>query len=404
MTVSGKVSTNASDVFSCKKRCKTELNCKSVGACGRLLLYGGFRFQPITGVSNYHHCLKTLMNKSTVSTQPLRSCKESKFAAFVSPVGNRLQAFALPTVHASSVSTNELPGPSLRAPESTTENDDNHPEKSFKDGFFGFWKSHDGTASPTEIAMHSGQPLYKPLPGETGWDRIKAMYSTDAFGNLGPEWGLIVQGTTSAGIAGVLIGFVLGGRTATINFFDRNEETKFPNEMAARRALQDRITLSIGRASFMWGWRTAVFTGVYLFTVTNMSVYRGETSLLDFTVAGALTGGLWRFMQGPRASLVAGLLGSVLGLVAGGLSLAVFKVTGVSLEELRYWHYQAHVVRQGEVSGKVTELDRGAVYKPPNPFAMHHDTLVMEREAALAKLQDDANCSAGDLASNDSPK
>ncbi|GAB6020211.1 hypothetical protein CHUAL_002932 [Chamberlinius hualienensis] len=206
-------------------------------------------------------------------------------------------------------------------------------------------KTENVPAPKSDIIVHK----YTPLPDETGWDRIKGLYSTSIYGELGPEWSAIRHGTVLGLVTGGIFGGVIGATNARIKYLDRNEGTLYTNEMAARRALQDKITVGMFSGGFQWGWRVAAFTALYIGTVTHLSVYFNETRWTNFVIAGAASGGLFKFMQGPRAALTASVLGSTLGLIAGGLSMAVCKWTGYSLEELRYYHYQVYTLRKTEV-------------------------------------------------------
>nr|CAD7433394.1 unnamed protein product [Timema monikensis] len=44
--------------------------------------------------------------------------------------------------------------------------------------------------------------------------------------------------------------------------------------------------------------------------------------------------------MGVKGMVVGGLLGSALGGLAGGISLAIFSITGTSMEDVRYWQYK----------------------------------------------------------------
>lgn len=59
--------------------------------------------------------------------------------------------------------------------------------------------------------------------------------------------------------------------------------------------------------------------------------------------------------MGPRAILVGGGLGTLLGAVAGGVSLGILKLTGISMEEVRYWQYKFHEERQGKFKDIIKE-------------------------------------------------
>lgn len=193
-----------------------------------------------------------------------------------------------------------------------------------------------------------GRRIYEPgkepwgsINGETGFDRLKDMFKTDIYGSPGPEWTLIIHGTYGGVVAGVILGAMLGGNRAKENYLARNQATKYHTELHAKRALQDRITLGVFSYASRFGLKMGAFSFLFIFNTTLLSVYRGRTSVVDFIAAGSLTGVLWRITMGPRAVLVSGILGSVLGLFAGCVSSVAFYLSGTSMEELRYWHYHS---------------------------------------------------------------
>lgn len=49
---------------------------------------------------------------------------------------------------------------------------------------------------------------------------------------------------------------------------------------------------------------------------------------------------MYKVNLGLRGIAVGGLLGCILGGVAGGLSLAILKASGTTMEEVRYWQYK----------------------------------------------------------------
>lgn len=74
--------------------------------------------------------------------------------------------------------------------------------------------------------------------------------------------------------------------------------------------------------------------------MTSVSVYRDKSSLYEYLAAGTITGGLYKVNMGLRGMAVGGLLGGGLGGVAGVLSLLVLRLSGTSMEEVRYWQYK----------------------------------------------------------------
>ncbi|XP_067003810.2 RPII140-upstream gene protein [Anabrus simplex] len=175
---------------------------------------------------------------------------------------------------------------------------------------------------------------------ETGWDRLHTMFSIDEFGNMSPE----LHSSFQATFLGLFIGACYGGfvrsRIAYLDFMERNEATTFKSHLDAKKQLQDRVTVGFAKGAFQWGWRLGLFSGSYVLISTSISVYRGKSSMVEYIVAGAVTGSCYKMNMGARGMLVGGLLGSLLGTFAGGVSLALLKATGMTMEEVRFWQYR----------------------------------------------------------------
>lgn len=193
--------------------------------------------------------------------------------------------------------------------------------------------------------------LYEPLPGETGWDRVKMIFELDEWGQKHPNLDFTFQGVMMGFFVGSAVGGFQAAKQATDQFIQRNEAAKFYTDLDAKRRLNDHVFYSAYRSAFKWGWRTSLFTGVYLFSLTFFSTYQNSTKISHYVGAGALTGTLFKFRMGPRAMLVGGGLGSVLGLIAGGLTTGMFWVMGSSLDEMNYWRLQYRISQQSEVYG-----------------------------------------------------
>lgn len=85
---------------------------------------------------------------------------------------------------------------------------------------------------------------------------------------------------------------------------------------------------------------------------TVSSVYRGKTSITDYVLGGALTGGLWKCSLGLRGMAAGTLIGCAMGAVAGTASVGLLKLTGRDMDEIRYWQYKwkeerESMIRQG---------------------------------------------------------
>nr|XP_023019952.1 RPII140-upstream gene protein [Leptinotarsa decemlineata] len=175
---------------------------------------------------------------------------------------------------------------------------------------------------------------------ETGWDRLVRMYQVDEFGNISYEANSILQVMAGSIFVGAAYGGLVGSRGAYQEFMQSQNALKFESHLEAKKMLQNKVTIAFGKSAFRWSWRLALFCTSFAAISTTIQVYRGKYGIMEYVAAGSLTGTLYKFNMGPRGWLVGGGLGSVLGLFCGGMTLAILKITGVSMEEARYWQYQ----------------------------------------------------------------
>lgn len=234
---------------------------------------------------------------------------------------------------------------------------------------------NDKAESPTSQSFYR-----RNLENETGWERLYLMYSSDEFGNLSPELNAACQ----AGFTGLFVGACYGGiinsKTAYTNFMERNDATVFKSHMEAKKKLQDQVTVAFGKGAFRWGWRLGLFTGTYVLLTTSISVYRGYSSILEYAAAGCITGALYKFNMGLAGMAVGGGLGGVLGGIAGLVSLSILKLSGMSMEEVRYWQYQWKEDRN-------RRFFRGVKDDENNTLLAHHDKKVGSSGESLESLE-----------------
>lgn len=88
--------------------------------------------------------------------------------------------------------------------------------------------------------------------------------------------------------------------------------------------------------------------------MTTISVYRGKSSIIEYLSAGAVAGSMYKINTGLRGMTVGCILGLGLGGLAGGASLLLLKVSGTSMEEVRYWQYNWKLER--EAAKRAAEL------------------------------------------------
>lgn len=55
---------------------------------------------------------------------------------------------------------------------------------------------------------------------------------------------------------------------------------------------------------------------------------------LRYVAAGGITGALYKFKQGPRATIAGGIIGGALGSIAGCVSLGLMYLTGMFMQNV----------------------------------------------------------------------
>ncbi|XP_046743252.1 RPII140-upstream gene protein [Diprion similis] len=220
---------------------------------------------------------------------------------------------------------------------------------------------------------------------ETGWDRLRNMYSLDEYGNRSPELNFAATATYFGTFVGLVYGGSLNARMAYINFIERNQATAFTNMFEAKRKLQDAVTIGFGKGAYHWAWRIALVTGSFVLLTTSVAVYRGKSSLLEYVTAGTITGGMYKTMLGPRAMLVGGAVGGVFGGVTGALTLALLKLSGTTMEEMRYWQYNWKENKEKPFKNAVTQ----AIQQPTEMEILHDKRVenlkIQEQEVEKSK-------------------
>ncbi|KFP24514.1 Translocase of inner mitochondrial membrane domain-containing protein 1, partial [Colius striatus] len=89
------------------------------------------------------------------------------------------------------------------------------------------------------------------------------------------------------------------------------------------------------RYGWRWSWRVTAFVTIFNSVSTGLSAYRNKTTIGNFVSAGAFTGALFRMHLGLQGLAGGFLFGAVFGIPAGGLLIAMQKLTGETLQERR---------------------------------------------------------------------
>lgn len=67
---------------------------------------------------------------------------------------------------------------------------------------------------------------------------------------------------------------------------------------------------------------------------TVISRFRGESGVLEYSLAGLFTGSIYKLGLGPKGMIAGGFFGTILGTFAGLSIYGITKFSGVSIDEL----------------------------------------------------------------------
>ncbi|KAG8232867.1 hypothetical protein J437_LFUL012483 [Ladona fulva] len=203
---------------------------------------------------------------------------------------------------------------------------------------------------PDEVSLTSktAKEIDEAKKTETGLDRLQRMFTIEyaniltanEFDNLSPELTAVSQTSIMGLFVGALYGGLNRSKVAYLDFMEKNQATAFKSHLDAKKKLQDRVTLGLGKGAFQWGWRLGLFSGTYMLFTTAVATYKGKYGISEHVIAGVVTGGLYKCSLGLRGIAVGSLLGGVLGGFAGISSYGLLKLSGRSMDELLYWRKQ----------------------------------------------------------------
>ena len=111
--------------------------------------------------------------------------------------------------------------------------------------------------------------------GDSSWrQRLNYMWTTDEYGNLGPELRFVWEGTFGAFIAAAVYGSYVESAKIYRIFLEQNKYTMFQHPREAQRALQDRVVLAMMQGGWKAGWRFSLLTATFLSVTQSLTVIR----------------------------------------------------------------------------------------------------------------------------------
>ncbi|KAL7637657.1 UNVERIFIED_CONTAM: hypothetical protein RMT77_011266 [Armadillidium vulgare] len=169
---------------------------------------------------------------------------------------------------------------------------------------------------------------------DSGWKRLKEMYTFNDNGLLSPQFETVFQGMFTSFIGAFVVGGISTSKETYLKFMEENKTTAFISHLDAKRKLQDAMTLSIFRGGWRSAWRLSLLTGSVLTVLFSLEKCKGYTSISDFTVAGALPCGLYNFKRGPKPLFSGFFVGGIFGTLVGVFLVPAMKLTGITLKDI----------------------------------------------------------------------
>ncbi|KAK4875098.1 hypothetical protein RN001_011520 [Aquatica leii] len=199
------------------------------------------------------------------------------------------------------------------------------------------WMNNDKVSKDIKTVKEADLSVFEK---ETGWERVCQLFRKDDFGRISSELHSIIQISCFSTVFGIFYGGIVYSREAYIDFMKNNQATAFTSHFDAKKKLQDAITLSFAKGAFKWSWRLTLFSSTYITVSTCAAAYRGKNGIIEHCIGGAAAGFVYRFKLGPRAWVVGTTIGLVLGTFTGVITYSLLNLTGMTMQDVRYWNYK----------------------------------------------------------------
>lgn len=174
------------------------------------------------------------------------------------------------------------------------------------------------------------------INNQTGMDRLKAVFEKDSWGEPSEEFDRISTQLQCVFGTVFFITMILSGRQAHENFIRQNKTTVFLTKGLAVRRMMESLFVESIKGAFRMTLKLGLFCTTLLCISEGIAIYRNKSSLMEYTVAGGVTGALTRFSLGPKGMVSGGVFGSVVGLAVGAPLVLWYRVIGCTQEERHF--------------------------------------------------------------------
>ncbi|KAL5014284.1 hypothetical protein ScPMuIL_002218 [Solemya velum] len=195
------------------------------------------------------------------------------------------------------------------------------------------------------------------LARETGWDRLRMMYTPDATGKYSTDVQFMSSITLQAAGMTFLLTSVISGRHAKEEFIQGSKATVFPTKFQAMRRLTDTIYMRSLKDGTKWGLKIGLFSTSVLLVSQSIAAYRNRSSVFEYIIAGMVSGSLFKMSLGLKGMVGGGFFGGIAGLVGGLIIYGTMYLSNETQEQRHYWWIQRLLEQDREMVGKSRSPD-----------------------------------------------
>ncbi|CAF0709796.1 unnamed protein product [Brachionus calyciflorus] len=180
---------------------------------------------------------------------------------------------------------------------------------------------------------------------ESGLERVKSLFKYDETAGQRPNF-LIenIDILTSVGVSGFILGSILKVNESSESFKRNNQLALYTDKKAATRAYVDYIYLQTVKGGTKTALKFILFSGIIIGSSMAIEAYRNKTTPFDFTIGGAISGGIFRMHHGIPNLVAGSVAGSIFGTVFGLVRYTQMKLMEMTYEERRYKELREKII------------------------------------------------------------
>ncbi|XP_076236725.1 RPII140-upstream gene protein [Calliopsis andreniformis] len=191
------------------------------------------------------------------------------------------------------------------------------------------------------------------IPGEIGINKLMKIFERNKDGHVTKELQSIISSTATGTIIGFLVGGIIKAKNGTETFIKENHATKFESKIDAQRQLQYKFLYNFFRGGTRVGIKLGAFCFLFIGAATSVYVYRGKYDVTNFTIAGAITGCLFKLNMGIKGAAAGTFAGTVLGCTYGCIACLILYISGIKMEDVYEVHANTMNARRDRIQEKI---------------------------------------------------